>query len=432
MTLSGFSDSLSQLLLISLVALLPFMWLPGVAPKTIWVTKLVVVSGYLVSRGAFHMLGEKVRLPSNYFIAFPTLFGLFFIVNLGPQSSILALVLGYVATAHALHDREPFERALKIFVVLWAVLATYALLITYLPIYGFEPTTYTGGVPYSAYFRKTIKPNSFAFYHRNLSVAPLSIAAILCFGLLNETENYGRFYVVGLCVLLLQLVNVIVVSGGHGRAGLVMVLFAVCMILLTRLGWENLIPIIVVSPFIGIVTLYAYVHFFGAPSFVYPLDEFMSGRISVFFQTIDVVLANFTDLTGIGPYRFYDLKLRDVGVSPNREFVFRSYVIKPHNFLLKVFISQGVVAGALMFIWLFAIGRWAKILVAPRTFGFRWSVATVLTGSIFTGLSVGKYGPFPALDNDMLFWWLGYSLFLAYLYSDVVNKEISDSVPANK
>lgn len=408
-------DDVSKYFLMVLIIIFPIMWVPHVKPSKVWLFKEILIIGYILVRSAHMLLSVKIKIISSKItlMMFSLIILMIAKAGTGFDINIAFITFGYLASVHFYENRRLMNQTLHLLVVSLGISALYALFVTLTPLNGFEPIAYTGGVPYSALFDRSIDANSFAFYHRDHFTVPLSMGAILSIGLMNELDEKKKLiYLILSFIMLIEVANVINITGGHGRSGTVVLLFALIVIVFQKARLTYFIPYIVLSPIFIWISVLALLNISSVPDLVYSLDNFMSGRVSLYTDSLLVISNN---PLGISKINWGTVPLSDVGVTGTSKLRFSQTVTRPHNFLFEITIINGIVAGFIIVYWIYTICRHTVTLLKIDQFGLEWALGVVTIGSIFAGLLVGGLGPFVGVSNNYIIWWICFSSLISTL-----------------
>lgn len=407
-------ERLSDLLLLVLVLLYPFFWLPYITPSVMWTLKQLLLISYIGLRLLKILDTGKLNIVPNS-ITIPLLIvPVVGILQFGPLPNIYFILFSFFVIDHFYQSHEKLKNILYLFIIWFTLHSLYALVITYSPIAGFEPVVYTGPRSYAELFNQPdLRANSFAFYHRDFMTVPAAFALILSVSLFFRGGDKKMISAMCSVILFLQMVNIVHVTGGSGRAGFVLIVFALIVCLLIQVSRLYLLPCIVISPLLLWFSIYLYIQYTLIPSYLLELNAFMSNRLFLYLDSIDVILSNVRHslIFGLGPNPWGDYTLEQLNTNPQYGVLFDPVLTRPHNFLLNIFITSGVFVGSVIIYWCIELSRVGKGVIASHP-PFDTGVTIALVGSIFVGISVGKMGPFATLTNDMFLWWLCYSYFV--------------------
>jgi hypothetical protein len=251
-------------------------------------------------------------------------------------------------------------------------------------------------------------PNSFGFYNGNTTPVPVSIAFVFSIAYARKSS----YYYVSSLVLLTYLFVLVVITGGHGRVGLVLPVFVLTVLMLEKLRLEQLLPIAVFSPlflWIGIFILTAV----SEPSeLIYRLNDFMSSRVSLYMDSVRVVLRNSWAPIGIGPAPWGEYTYAELGVGGDPPLSYHQpKLTRSHNLFFEYLIEYGLISGSILFYLCWKLSSKTADIIRNAS-ATLWGVSVVLIGSIFGGVAVGQLGPFPTMDPSMIFWWLCFGVFI--------------------
>jgi hypothetical protein len=341
------------------------------------------------------------------------------VINLGPSSELFFPVFSLLIIDQFFNNSVRLRTLIQLFVFIFTITSIYGLLITYSPLTGLSPSF----INYAAFFGDpTVLANSFGFYHRDFTTVPASFALILSVSMAKENTRMRSVFISCSVILLAQMINVVLVTGGSGRTGFVLLLFAIIFVLFMRINMNDVLPILILSPLILLTIIQIYVSIYSPNKYLLILDDFTSGRLSLYTDSIRVItnLRGIDALFGLGtaPWGEFTLEQLEVG-SQSENFYFKETLTRPHNFIFSVFITSGVFTGGIILYWCAELARAGKTLISECS-AFDVGVGIVLLGSVFVGTSVGKMGPFSTLTNDMIFWWICFAYFIL-IYTEINN-----------
>ncbi|MBO4248884.1 hypothetical protein IL252_13765 [Halomicrobium sp. IBSBa] len=404
-------EHLSMIVLCLLALSYPILWLPGIHPSLVGTLKTGLLLLYVGLRGFVHLRTHKVEIiwPSVS-IAFAAV--LFTLVAYWYKTHILILVFGYACALHVYRRPEIAKRIVHLFTIWMTLLSVYAMLVHYMPIPGFEPIVYPG-TPHETFVERfgnpNLVPNSFGFYNGNATPVPVSIAFVFSIAYARKSS----YYYLPTLILLTYLFVLVDITGGHGRVGLVLPVFVLIVLLLEKLRLEQLLPVAVFSPLFLWIGIFIMTTVWEPVGFVYWLDDFMSSRISLYMDSIRVLLRNSWAPIGIGPAPWGEYTYAELGVGVETAPLsfYDPKLTRSHNLAFEYLIEYGFVSGGMLFYLCWKLSSKTADLLCDDS-PTLWGVSIVVVGSVFGGVTAGQLGPFPTMDPSMIFWWLCFGVFI--------------------
>lgn len=402
----------SSTIVLCLLALsYPVLWLPGIHPALVGTLKTGLLLLYVGLRGFVHLRTQKVEIiwPSVS-IAFAAV--LFTLVAYWYKTHSLILVFGYACALHVYRRQGMAKQIIHLFTIWMTLLSVYALLVHYTPVPGFEPVAYPGA-PHETFVERfgnpNLLPNSFGFYNGNATPVPVSIAFVFSIAYARKSS----YYYVPALILLTYLFVLVDITGGHGRVGFVLPVFVLTVVLLKKLRLEQLLPVAVFSPLFLWIGIFIMISVSEPNGFVYWLDDFTSRRVSLYMDSIRVLLRNSWSPVGIGPTAWDEYTYAELGVGAETAPLsfYDPKLTRSHNLAFEYVIEYGLVSGGMLFYLCWKLSSKTADLLRDAS-PTLWGVSIVLVGSVFGGVAVGQLGPFPTIDSSMIFWWLCFGVFM--------------------
>jgi len=329
------------------------------------------------------------------------------ILSYGYLTKALIISFGISSIVYFSQNRGAIKTTFSIFTLSLIIVSLYSLIVTFTPISGFEINglLYTGYKnPVDRFHHPRILQNSFGFYGGRGIYVLISIAFV--FSATLAMRESSKLHLLGSIILSTQLINIWWLTGS-GRAGLLLPAFLLVILFTNWAGAEDLIPVIVFSPLIFWIIIYIAHFYINIATFIDILDNITSYRLSIYFESIEVIINNRRSLIGWGPAPWGEYSLIDLGAEP-RSRVHGPELTRPHNTIFEFIIQYGIAAGSLL-IYI----CWQMVYIAAKeaenpTSAIYLSLAVVLAGTIFVGLAVGgKTGPYSINNEAMIIWWLG-------------------------
>lgn len=409
------TQSLSTVFLYLILFFLPLRWLPGIKP--IYLSSLVtlLLVGFITTQVFSVMRAEELTLAYIPLIVIALVLASVHLVNLY-LTPFLIIISGVVSVFYFSSDSVHETRMFKFFTLWMTILSLYSLLVTYTAFSGFELSgafysgTFAGYSPTARWNHPNIVDNSFGFYGARSIYVLTEIAAV--FAAVYAWKLRSVIFALSGAILMSQIFNIIRLTGS-GRAGLMLPMVVIVMLVVK----EKFIPYLVLSPLVAWILLVAFKNpVVQNPIFV-EINEFTSGRIALYMDSVQVLINSDQALMGLGPNPWEEFTYAELGVTDQ---VYRfSNLTRPHNFALEFFIEYGLLVGGLLMYLCWGIARGAVDEIRQITTPTRFAVTIVLIGSIFVGIAVGgKVGPFPVNDGTMILWWLGLGYVIGTVQPD--------------
>jgi hypothetical protein len=340
------------------------------------------------------------------------------VLTYGNLTRALIIGFGVSTTFHFHRNKELVGGIFRFFTIWMTILSIYSLLITISPISGFTLAgdLHPGYVnPVEKYPGEYIQENSFGFYGVR-DVYTLTSVAFVFTVIYSWMKNSRWYYLAGL-ILFLQLTNIYWLTGS-GRAGFVLPLFLGIIALVKLTSMKKWIPIIIFSPLILWILIFTFRHIPTVERYSLYLDEFMSHRLSMYTDSIQILISNPRSLIGWGPAPWGEYTLIELGVESSINS-YGKYLKRPHNFAFAFSIQYGLLSGLMLVHLCWNIARSSTSQIHRSTSATHLAILVFLSGSIFTGLAVGgKIGPYPINTPDMILWWMGYGVFISNASND--------------
>lgn len=397
---------IDSIILYLLVGLLSIRWFPGVGPsvfinfqKILMIIFITIQIIKVVSSG--HIF---VPWPS---VTFAGVIVAMWILAYAYFTKALIVAFGISSIVYFIQNNRRIKTIFGIFTISMISVSLYSLIVTFTPLSGFEISApifsgYTN--PADLFSHPRIQQNSFGFYGERGIYTLVSIAFV--FSSIFAIRGSSKLYSLGAVVLVIQLINIWWLTGSS-RAGFVLPIFMFVILVTRRVGLENLVPIFVFSPLIFWISLFIADVYVNINAIVATLDEFTSGRLSIYFESIEAIINNYRSLIGWGPGPWGEYLLSDLGVEPRSE-IDDPRLTRPHNTLLEFLLQYGLIVGSLLVYICWQVAKKAAQEAKNPTSPSHFSLVIVLAGSFFVGIAVGgKTGPYTITDEVMIIWWLG-------------------------
>jgi hypothetical protein len=295
-----------------------------------------------------------------------------------------------------------------------AALSLFSIIITYTSLDGFNI-----GIPLnSAYINPVerwpgpyIKINSFGFFGQRGVYTLTSISSV--YAIIYSLVYRSRVYTIMSLILGAQLVNIVYLTGS-GRSGFVIIVFLLISLVARQLFTYRTIIFITFSPIMLWTCLYTGIYHDDPQGLILKLNDFMSNRLALYFDSITILTSNPKSLVGWGLNPWDDYTLSEVGVQSSIG-TYGTRLTRPHNFFLEFTLQYGSLFGMMFLISLIKIGKKVSCLLKCSKDPTKLATSVVVLGVIFTGLSVGgKMGPFSVEGGSNEFWWIA----LGYLFGN--------------
>lgn len=409
----------STVTLYLIAILLPIRWLPYLDPSILYYSLRLLLISFLIFEGLNMTKESEYMIASHWVMVCIGIFviGLISFVRFSYLSNFL-YVLFMLMLINYTRSKNNVRYIFMIFTVWTTILSLFSLIVTYTPVSGFtlsEPINSGYKNPVSRWPDKPIQINSFGFFgNRGIyTLTSISFVFATVYWLVDKSYKY----LIMSAILGSQLLSIIYLTDS-GRSGLVLPMFLLIIIIFRKLSLTRWTPLIVFSPIIFWVMTYTLHLYRDITSILLILNDFMSDRVALYMDSIAILHKNHQALVGWGldPWEQYTLSELNVQSSIGR---YGELLTRSHNFLLEFMIQYGLLTGIFFLSILFTAVYKMSHEIKKTSDPTKLSVAIIVTGIIFVGLSIGgKSGPFSVGTRSNIFWWMS----IGYLIGDSVEE----------
>lgn len=401
-----------------LIVLTTIRWIPGVHPRSIRNVWKVLMVLFILYQTYAQLRDHKIVLPWIYLLSAAVLVGLG-IFAYGFLTDSLIIAFGCVTVIYFYQNKNSLKIIFHTFTIWLTIVTLYSLIITFTPLSGFDMAfpLYDGYVsPEVRFSNSSIELNSFGFFGERGIYSITSVGLILSYVYyVKLNSKLSKLYLLSSYILFTQLITIYWLTGS-GRAGFVLPIFFVIVMLLQKTSNESILPLVVFSPLFLWTGLYLIKDYQTVRPLLESLNNLISNRIALYFDSIQLLTSNLQSFFGWGPnpwgeYTRAEMEITNSIGSP------RSMLTRPHNFLFEFMIQYGILLGCFLIYICWTVSRGTIQEIRQPTSPTRFALGVILTGTIFTGLAVGgKIGPYPINTPQMIFWWIAFGGFVSDIH----------------
>ena len=400
--------------------LLPIRWLPYLDPSILYYSIRLLLILFLIFEGLNMTKESEYMISSHWVIVCIGIFivGLISFVRFSYISKFL-FVLFMLMLINYTRSKKNVGYIFMVFTVWMTILSLFSLIVTYTPVSGFtlsEPISSGYHNPVSRWPDKPIQINSFGFFGSRGIYTLTSISYVFATVYWMVDKSYK--YLIMNAILGSQLLSIIYLTNS-GRSGLVLPMFLLIIISFRRLSLTRWTPLIVFSPIIFWVIVYILHLYSDITSILVMLNNFMSDRVALYMDAIAILHNNHQALVGWGLDPWDEYTVSELNVQQSSIGRYGELLTRPHNFLLEFMIQYGLLTGILFLSILSTAVYKISHEIRKTNDPTKLSVAIIVTGIIFVGLSIGgKSGPFSVGTRSNIFWWIS----VGYIIGDSVEE----------
>jgi hypothetical protein len=404
--------SINLVILQLLVVLIPIRWLPGVHPRIIQNTWKSLMIIFILSQTYTQLRKRKLAFPWPLLLIISSIIGLGILAH-GFLTDALIVAFGCVTAVYFYQNEHDIKIVYHSFLLWLTILTSYSLLVTFTPIPGFEMTfsLYNGYTsPVERFANPYININSFGFFGERGVYSITSMGFIV--SLIYSIYFNSKLYYMSSFVLFAQLITIYWLTGS-GRSGFIIPLFFILIVTLKITSTESMIPVVTISPLIIWTGMYSVRDYHIIRPILSGINDFMSNRPSLYFDSIQLLMNNPRSIIGWGPNPWGEYTRAELGVTVTLGDRGK-YLVRPHNFLFEFLIQYGILLGTMLFYVCWRISASIVKEVRQPSSPTRFALAIILTSTVFTGILVGgKVGPYPINTPQMILWWMSFGAFVS-------------------
>ena len=412
-------DNVLLLILIFNVIQLPIRWLPVISDPLILVyTQALTMFLFIVFYIGRTFIYNSLSIPFPKVI-FSSVLIMMPILVAQDVMMILSILFGIMCMMF-FYQNPNYVKYVFIVNAIWiSAISLFALLVTYTPISGYDlpgPLRISYVNPLDRWDHPSIRQNTFGFFASRSIYTIISMTFVFTatYSWFSDNIIKSTSYLVMSSVLLVHLYTIYSLTGS-GRAGFIIPIFFFFIFALKKFNLEGIIPLLVISPVILWIVIYVLKNLFNIEQYLIYLDDFLSHRLSIYLDILDILTGNSRSLIGWGKAPWGEYSLSELGVHQSLTR-YDSMLARPHNFLFEYTIEYGIIFGIVLLNLCVNISKTAVKEIYQPTSSTRFAIVVMILGSIFTGLAVGgKTGPYAVNYPQAALWWISLGGFIGLL-----------------